>query len=76
MSDDAYDGVFVAGVEAALLPEIVEVFPPQPPLSLLPLDAMFPFACNNRLANMLYLNEQEEPMAKKKKKPSTLKPIQ
>ncbi len=68
MSDD----VFVAGVEAALLPEVVEVFPPRPSLSLLPLDAMFPFACNNRLANMLYLNEQEEPMAikqqKKKKK--------
>lgn len=76
MSDDASDGVFVAGVEAALLPEVVEVFPPEPPLSLLPLDAMFPFACNNRLANMLYLNEQEEPMAKKKKKTLTLKPIQ
>ncbi len=68
MSDDASDDVFVAGVEAALLPEVVEVFPPRPPLPLLPLDAMFPFACNNRLANMLYLNEQEEPMAQKQKK--------
>lgn len=76
MSDDASDGVFVAGVEAALLPEVVEVFPPLPPLSLIPLDAMFPFACNNRLGNTLYLNEQEEPMAKKKKKKFTLKSIQ
>ncbi len=68
MSDDAFDGVFVAGVEAALLPKVEGFFPRPPPLSFLPLDVMFPFACNNRLANMLYLNEQEEKMAKRKKK--------
>jgi hypothetical protein len=67
LCDDAFDGVFVAGVEAALLPRVGGFLPRPPPLSFLPFDVMFPFACNNRLANMLYLNEQEEKMAKRKK---------